>query len=179
MFSTLHENPTKPLNLMLLYILLLSTLWRIMDQVNYNCNTKDIPIPSKKEYRIQLIHSTKKFFDNLCWRVFHFKNPRNTEKNETYGFSSTKKVPRDDDLNNLESDLYDLIENIEYREVKSNFHKILSDKTNTIKSETKVIVPADKTSNFYKLEKEKYLSLVEKNVNKEYKKAKKKTLTWV
>ena len=106
-----------------------------MGQVNYNCNTKDIPIPSKKEYRIQLIHSTKKFFDNLCWRVFHFKNPRNKEKTETYGFSSTNKVPSDDDLNNLESDLYYLTENIEYREVKSNFHKNLSDKINIIKSE--------------------------------------------
>ena len=124
-----------------------------MDQVNYNCSIKDIPLPSKKEYRIQLIHSTKKFFDNLCWRVWHYKNPNNNERTETYGFPSTRKVPRDEDLKTLESELYDLVENIEYRDAKNDFQKELGAKIDGIKSETKVIIPADKTSNFYKLEK--------------------------
>ena len=172
MSSTLQVNPTRTHKPMLLYLLLLSTLWVNMDQVNYNCSTKDIPIPSKKEYRIQLIHSTKKFFDNIFWKVWHFKNPSNKEKTETFGFPSTKKVPRDDDLKGLESDLYDLIENIEYRPTTSNYQKDLNTKIDNIKKETKVIVPADKTSNFYKIEKEEYNNLVEKNVQKEYKKAK-------
>ena len=36
-----------------------------------------------------------------------------------------------------------------------------------------MIIPADKTSNFYKLEKENFLDLVERNVHKEYKKSRK------
>ena len=144
-----------------------------MDQVNYNCSIKDIPLPSKKEYRIQLIHSTKKFFDTLCWRVWHYKNPNNNERTETYGFPSTRKVPRDEDLKTLESELYDLVENIEYRDAKNDFQKELGAKIDGIKSETKVIIPADKTSNFYKLEKENFLDLVERNVHKEYKKSRK------
>jgi hypothetical protein len=172
MLSTLQVNPlTRTHNQMLPYLLLLSTLWMNMDQVNYNSSTKDIPIPSKKEYRIQLIHSTKKFYDNICWRVWHYKNPSNREKPETFGFTSTKKVPRDDDLKALESDLYDLVEKIEFRDAKNDYQKDLTMKIENIKSEKKVIVPADKTSNFYKMDKEDYLELVEKNVHKEYKKA--------
>ena len=177
MSSTLQVNPHNQIHsLMLLYFLLLSPLWMNMDQVNYNCSTKDIPIPSRKDYRILLIHSTKKFYDNLCWRVWHFKNPNNKEKKETFGFPSTGKVPRDDDLKALESDLFELIENIEYRDARNDFHNNLSAKIDDIKKETKVIVPADKTSNFYKLEKEEFLDLVEKNVHKDYKKAKKEDI---
>ena len=156
MSSTLQVNPTKILKPMLQYLILLSTLWMTMDQVNYNCSTKDIPIPTKKEYRIQLIHSVKKFYDNICWRVWHFQNPSNKEKAETFGFPSTNKVPRPDDLKDLESDLYDLVENIEFRSAKNHYQKELQTKIDAIKTETKVIVPADKTSNFYKIEKEEY-----------------------
>ena len=122
-----------------------------MDQVNFNCSVKDIPTPSKKEYRIQLIHSTKRFYDSICWRVWHFKNPNNNEKKETFGFPSTRKVPRDDDLKNLESDLYDLVEDIEYRAHRNEFQNQLSDKIDNIKNERRIIASADKTSNFYRM----------------------------
>ena len=125
-----------------------------MDQVNFNTSTKDIPIPTQKEYKIQLIHSIKKFYNSICWRVWHFKNPNNKEKKETFGFSSTSKVPRDEDLEDLESDLYDLIENIEFGSTQSVFQRDLKTKVENIKKETKIIVPTDKTSNFYKVEKE-------------------------
>ena len=68
------------------------------------------------------------------------------------------------------------MENIEYRAVTTEFHRNLKEKINNIKSDSKIIVPADKTNNFYKLEKEDFLNLVEKNVHKEYKKAKKKEI---
>ena len=109
-----------------------------MDQVNYNCSTKDIPIPTKKECRIHLIHSVKKFYDNICWRVWHFQNPSNKEKAETFGFPSTNKVPRPDDLKDLESDLYDLVENIEFRSAKNHYQKELQTKIDAIKTEAKV-----------------------------------------
>ena len=62
---------------------------------------------------------------------------------------------------------------IEFRPAKNDFERELIKKVETIKNETKVIVPGDKTSNFYKLEKEEYINLIEKNVHKEYKKARK------
>ena len=145
-----------------------------MDQVNYNCSTKDIPTPTKKEYRIQLIYRVKKFFDNICWRVWHYKNPNSKEKKETFGFPGTGKVPRDDDLKDLESDLYDLIESIEFRAVINKYQKELHSKIDAIKNETKIIVPADKTSNFYKVEQEEYNNLVEKTFIKSTKRKRKR-----
>ena len=40
-----------------------------------------------------------------------------------------------------------------------------------IRKETRLIIPADKTSNFYKVEKESYEKILEKSINKNYKKA--------
>ena len=39
-----------------------------------------------------------------------------------------------------------------------------------INSEPKVIIPADKTTNFYKMEPDEYTKLLDKNIQKEYKK---------
>ena len=98
-------------------------------------------------------------------------------KNETFGCPTTNIVERDDDLKDSESDLYDLVENIEFRSVSNHYQKELKTKIDAIKTETKIIVPADKTANFYKIEKEEYNNLVEKNVHKEYRKAKKNEVT--
>ena len=43
--------------------------------------------------------------------------------------------------------------------------------TEHIKKETKLLIAADKTTNFYKLERSKYNDLLEQNITKSYKKA--------
>ena len=64
-----------------------------------------------------------------------------------------------------------LIENIETKEVKTDFQDKLKKDTKDIKKEEKVIVAADKTTNFYKVTPETYNNLLTKNITKDYKKA--------
>ena len=65
-----------------------------------------------------------------------------------------------------------MVKNVEF-EVKTNqFQKKLSFEKEMIKNEPKLIVGADKTSNFYKVEPKEYKNLVKKNVETEYKKEK-------
>ena len=61
-----------------------------MDQVNFGFSTKNIPIPSEKDFIVELIKSVEKFVKNLKWRAFHYQNPRNNnQRKETFGFNST------------------------------------------------------------------------------------------
>ena len=66
-----------------------------------------------------------------------------------------------------------MIKNIEFDEKKTNpFQEKLKAEINEIRNEPKLIIAADKTSNFYKVSSQSYSSLLERNIQKEYKKEK-------
>ena len=68
--------------------------------------------------------------------------------------------------------MIDLMKNLEYEYRTNPFQQKLRDEQNKIKDEPKLIVAADKTSNFYKVDTKDYQELVNINVQKEYKKEK-------
>ena len=55
-----------------------------MDKVTFGYSTKNIPIPSEKEFVIELIKSVEKFVKNLNWRAFHYLNPSQTESKKKH-----------------------------------------------------------------------------------------------
>ena len=65
-----------------------------------------------------------------------------------------------------------MVKNVEFKKVPNSFQNQLKSDINNIKNETKVYMKADKTTNYYKVDVEKAEELVEKEVHKEYKKAK-------
>ena len=46
-----------------------------MEHVKFDYSMKNIPIPSEREFIIELISSVEKFIKNLKWRAFHYLNP--------------------------------------------------------------------------------------------------------
>ena len=64
-----------------------------------------------------------------------------------------------------------LIQSTKFKHVNNPFLNKLQDDTKRIKDETKFLIPADKTTNFYKLEPSTYNNLLKQNINKSYKKA--------
>ena len=138
---------------------------------NFGYSTKNIPIPSRKEYKLQLIQSLEKFVHNIRWRVWHHLNPGQTSDKETYGFRSLGASPKLQDLIELEVGLKRLIQNVKFRDYSNEFQEKLKKDRNTINDEPKVFIKADKTSNYYKAQKKTYEDLVTKEVHKCYKKA--------
>ena len=63
-----------------------------MEQVNFGYSMKNITIPRKQEYTLQLIHSASKFVSNIRKRAYFYLNPlpNSAEKKETFGFRSQK-----------------------------------------------------------------------------------------
>ncbi|KAK3745372.1 hypothetical protein QZH41_001400 [Actinostola sp. cb2023] len=64
-----------------------------------------------------------------------------------------------------------LIQNIEFESKTSVFQAKLHQDLETVKHDNKLTIKAYKTTNYYKIEQEKYSDLVKTNVNKTYKKA--------
>ena len=132
----------------------LSTLGVIMEQVNLGYSTKNIPTLRKKDYKLQLIDSVEKFMKNLRWKVFFFLNPSEKPANkQTFGFPTTKPAPSSAELKDLENQMYELIKNIKFRDNHNNnhFQKELKNDMKKIETEPKLLIPADKTRNYYKV----------------------------
>ena len=69
-----------------------------------------------------------------------------------------------------------MIKNVEFKNVSNTFQNKLRSDINKIKSEPKVFMKADKTTNYYKVDATICEEMIEKEVNKGYKKATDKIL---
>ena len=104
-----------------------------------------MPLPTKDTHRKNLIHKLEGFIKRIRWKVFCFEN-KNKSINEitsSFGFKSVKTPPKNDQLNQFESDLYGKVQNIEFKKVTSNFQVRLSDDIRNIKKNPKLLIPAD------------------------------------
>ena len=86
------------------------------------------------------------------------------------GFNSVKTLPKNEHLNALGNDLYDMVQNIEFKNVKSSFQYQLQNDVKRIKQDPKLLIAADKTNNLYRLIADEYNILLTENISKSYKK---------
>ena len=145
-----------------------------MEQVNFNYSLKNIPIPSNKDYLLELINSVGIFVSNLRWRSFFFLNPTELNEKETFGLKTSNSAPPVAELKEFEDEMFKLVKSVKFKhEQKTTFQCTLSDNIKDMKKDERIYVAADKTTNFYKMKAEKYEELKNKNITKEYKKASK------
>ena len=91
----------------------------------------------------------------------------------TYGFKTRYFPAVVDELTSFENDLMIMIKNIQFKSIKNDFQNKLKEDINEIKNSNKIFVPADKSRNIYKMEKEQYNKLLHENITKTYKKTNK------
>ena len=157
-----------------------------MDQVKFDFegspySLKNIPIPNKQEYLLELVSSVGIFVANLRWRAFHFLNPTiNSNSKETYGFKTSQPAPGVPELKEFENGIYDLVKNVKFKKyAPNNLQSKMKNDILDMNNNEKVYVAADETTNFYKLNPETHKELLENNITKDYKKANKDTITKV
>ena len=77
-------------------------------------------------------------------------------------------------LKEFEGRFINMIASLKFKQRSSlpNYQKELIKEVNMIKKEPRIIVPADKTRNYYKIDKDKYNELRNKAIHKDYIKAK-------
>ena len=103
---------------------------------------------------------------------FSFKqsDTHNNSKNIYYGLTSDKTHRPMKLLELFEKDFFKIVEKIKFRKINCEFQDKLNSDIKGIKSSRKTLTPADKTSNFYKITKEKYEQLLHNSITRTHKK---------
>ena len=132
---------------------------------------KNISLPSQNEYIFELIFSVETFVKNIRWRAHFFSNPDDKTQKENFGFKTLKSAPKVKELQKLEDRLYDIVRNVKFKKYSNAFLRRLKDDRERIRSEDKLIIPADKSSNYYSVGKTDCNELALKEIHKHHKKA--------
>lgn len=140
-----------------------------------NYSKKDIPLPSDWDYKKRLTHAISALLHKMCWHIHFVQNPDDKkEDKETYEFKSERAPPQTaiKVLEGFMKDLLNVPKNLLYRNHSGNkFQTDLNNDIKKIKNNNEVIVSADKSRKYYKIEKTQYKQLVKNNVTSEYRKA--------
>ena len=151
---------------------LLSTLQINMDPINLGYSTKNIPTAQPKIYLRYLLDKTQTFLQRMRWRAYHFLNPtETTAAKENFGFKTTNCTPPIIELRDFEERMLRIVQSIEFKNTNSAFQKKLSQDIKKIHKDNELYIPADKTTNYYRVKPDSYQSLLKANINKSYKKA--------
>ena len=156
---------------------LLSTLFDsstiTMEKINLGYLTKNIPLPSKREYMKRFIEKTEHFLRRMRWKAYYFLNQQESSTEDAHGFKSRNSPPKINELIPFEEGMLDLIQNIKFKaNMKSTSQRKLdADIKNKIKKPNSLLIPADKTTNYYEMNPTAYNKLIKENVTKTYKKS--------
>ena len=151
-----------------------------MEKDSLAYSTKNIPVPSRNMYHQMMIAKAKKFVHNARWKAFFYLKPNSKPNSkQTFGFKSTAPAPFVPELKEFESQITNLVQNIQFGRNPNHFQKTLRTDEKRIKSETRAFVKADKSNNYYKMEGNDYKKLMENEIQKEYKKVNQKEIKTV
>ena len=141
-----------------------------LTKTNFGYSMKNIGEPSKMEYLTLFLNQVHSFMGRIRWRAWHILNPSDANKKETFGFNTTKAPPSDiDELKVFEEKMIKLASSIKFNKKTNGFQRKLKEDIRSLKQEQKLIIAADKTRNFYKMDVDPYRALLKKNVEKECK----------
>ncbi|PIK53382.1 hypothetical protein BSL78_09744 [Apostichopus japonicus] len=142
-------------------------------------SSKNIPLPSCREYTKRLLEKVESVIKRMRWKAFFFLNS-DTDTDDTssgdepnsddfYGFKSRRAPPQIEEVIGFERDMLDIVENIKFRKVNDDFQTTLTEDVKKINSSKRIFAPADKTKNFYEMDKPKYEKLLSENITQKYK----------
>ena len=141
-----------------------------METFDITYSKKNIPIPSKQQYKLKLIDKTESFIKRLRWKALAFLGKLEGRATNTYGFPTKKTPSVVRELIPFENDMMLLVKNIEFKRKNNEFQCKLNEDIREIKATKQLLVSADKSRNVYKVSKNDYDKLMHENVTKTYKK---------
>ena len=142
-----------------------------MERFNLNYSKKNIPIPTESEYKLLLTAKTDSLIKRMRWKALEYLGQLPPSDKETYGFRSRKCPPVVKELSKFEEDMLKMIQNIEFRKTDNEFQRKMREDVKAIKQCGKVVVPADKSTNLYKMDKDTYENHLTNNITKAYRKS--------
>ena len=109
----------------------------VMKKLQFDYSYKNIPIPSERNYKLQLMEKIELLIKRMRWKA-HFYNEKKENENqtipETYGLKSLNCPPQVKELIQFESNLLEMIKSLKFRKTRSHFQKRLKEDLNTTHS---------------------------------------------
>ena len=99
-----------------------------------------------------------------------FAKKEHSASNTNFGFKSNFTSPQHGLLSPFEKDVYDIVRLINFKQVRNDFQKKLTEDINNIRSSENLLIFADKTTNLYEMTLEQYQTILTNNVTKTYQK---------
>lgn len=79
-------------------------------------STKNIPVHSRREYKLALINSFQKLAHRLSWKAWHFLHPNeNPDLKENFGLTSTSAAPFVPELQSFYNKIIDMMRDVEHK----------------------------------------------------------------
>ena len=133
---------------------------------------KNIPIPTKINYKTSLLEKVESVIKRMRWKALFFLNPKaDQQQTNKFNLKSRKCPPPVDELKPFEEDMFQLVDNVTFKQVRNAFQDKLKRDVKCINSSKNVLVFADKTRNVYEMGKDQYEKLLRENITKTYRKA--------
>ena len=140
----------------------LSTLFLFineMEKKTYNYSTKNIPIPSEQNDRLQLVEKIEIFTKRMRWKAIMCNaGCKENRKVEKYGLKTLYSPKQVKELSAFEKELIAVVKDIKFRNARSDFQTTLQEDIRLIHNSKKTMTFVDKTSNMYRLTKEEHSS---------------------
>ena len=86
-----------------------------------NYSVKNIPIPSKNQYKIRLISKAEKVIKTMRWKCLEFLGKLNSSNLESHGFKSIKCLLTIQEMTDFENDLRQMLKSVEFRQISNSF----------------------------------------------------------
>ena len=86
-----------------------------------NYSVKNIPIPSKNQYKIRLISKAEKVIKTMRWKCLEFLGKLNSSNLESHGFKSIKCLLTIQEMTDFENDLRQTLKSVEFRQISNSF----------------------------------------------------------
>ena len=140
-----------------------------MEPFVFEYSDKNIPVHKNSTFCKMFIKSVEDLDRKVRFASDAYLHPEKYAKmKNNFGFPSTEKPPKVEELKAFQEDLAKLTQNLKFRPCKNVFMDKLKDNIRNIDESDKIIVNADKTNNKYWIAKDDYVKLVEKNVQDDY-----------
>ena len=145
-----------------------------MESENLGFFLKSISIPSKASYLKNMMYKVENFIKRIRWKAHFLDNPmmHNNDNYTNYALRSNISPLQNQALTSFENDIYDMVRNIEFRNVCNNFQDKLEEDINKIHSSKNLFVFVNKSTNLYKMSHTDYNRLLCNIITSNYRKCK-------
>ena len=92
-----------------------------MERFDINYSKKNIPLPSEKQDKLQLVSMVESVIKRMRWKAVQFLGKLDQNETEAYRFKTHKCPTTIEELNEFKFDLISMIKNIQLRPVRNNF----------------------------------------------------------